>query len=227
MRKVLNKILKKHGYRIEKVSRFTFILEDAIKAKRNFKFVQVGANDGVRFDSLYFFVTQNRCPGLVIEPLPDMFERLRMNYADYPEIIPVNVAVHPTQSSATIYRVDPKKVGNLPDFVAGIASFLPDHHLKSNVPKEAILQETVQCAPLMSVLKKYNALDADLLQIDTEGFDAEVIKMIDFSILKPQLIKYEHQNLNATDRQSTRSLLERQGYKIVEEGADTIAIQST
>jgi hypothetical protein len=40
------------------------------------------------------------------EPLPDIFERLKSNYKDYPEVIPINITFHPSESFATIYRVD-------------------------------------------------------------------------------------------------------------------------
>ena len=47
--------------------------------KRNrqaFRFVQVGANDGVSHDPINAFVTRNRLAGVVIEPLPDVFAKL-------------------------------------------------------------------------------------------------------------------------------------------------------
>ena len=93
MRKRLNKILRKIGYEIVRYSRFPSVLKQELKNDPDFFFVQIGANDGVRFDNLYNFVTNNNCKGLVVEPIKDYFERLALNYRDYPDIIPVNVAV--------------------------------------------------------------------------------------------------------------------------------------
>jgi hypothetical protein len=67
-------------------------------------------------------------------------------------------------------------------------------------------------------------LDLDYLQIDTEGFDDEIIKMIDFSQVKPKLIKFESVHLSLEKKLSTVDLLKSQGYKIIDEGTDMIAL---
>jgi FkbM family methyltransferase len=225
MRNPLNKLLKKFGYAIVKISRFDEILKARKQQKEDFFFVQVGANDGVRFDRLYFFVTQNHCKGLVIEPLADMFEKLVRNYKDYPDIVPVNTALHPTAETCTLYRVDPARQNELPHWAAGIASFDPNHHKKSNIPEDCIIQEEVKCTSLMALLESRNIHDIDLLQVDTEGFDAEIIRMIDFARISPAIIKYERAHLSAEDQVSTENVLRSHGYKIFHEGSDTIAFK--
>lgn len=225
MRRPLNKILKKFGYEIVKRSKFFDLLESLREQQEAFTFVQVGANDGVRFDDLYFFVTEKRCKGLVIEPMRDYFERLVVNYKDYPQIKPVRLALHPTREKCTLYRVDPARAHELPHWAVGIASFLPNHHALSNTPSEYIVEEEVNCMPLMNLLKLEGITQMDLLQIDTEGFDAEIIKMIDFSVIKPRIIKYEHVGLSEADKQGTELMLKQHGYSVFREGGDSIAVR--
>ena len=67
-------------------------------------------------------------------------------------------------------------------------------------------------------------LDASLLQIDVEGFDFEVLKMIDFKQFSPAVIKYEHEGLSQSDQASARKLLENQGYEIQEIKTDTVGV---
>jgi FkbM family methyltransferase len=43
----------------------------------------------------------------------------------------------------------------------------------------------------MQLCKEYNITDIDFLQIDTEGYDAEIIKSIDFNQIHIRKIKYE------------------------------------
>src|SRR5687768_3061043 len=74
LRKFLNKILRPTGYRIERLSRFRTEIEALLRGS-TLKFVQIGANDGVRFDDLYQVVTNAQCSGIVVEPLPDMYQR--------------------------------------------------------------------------------------------------------------------------------------------------------
>lgn len=103
---LINYILYFLGLRIVKFSKLGSFVERLIKQAKPVKFINIGTSDGVRFDSLYLTDTDQRWSGLVVEPLPDIFERLKSNYKDYPDVIPINIAFHPTESFATIYRVD-------------------------------------------------------------------------------------------------------------------------
>jgi hypothetical protein len=79
-----------------------------------------------------------------------------------------------------------------------------------------------------SLLKKYKPEKIDLLHTDTEGFDFELIKLIPFATLKPQMILYEHQHLTPEDAKACTSLLENNGYTllVLPEG-DTFAYQTS
>jgi hypothetical protein len=127
VRKLLNKLLAPAGYRIERVSRFEHELAALALRPLGFKFVQIGAHDGVRFDDLFRFVTDHDCTGVVVEPLPDAFERLRANYADYPRILPVNKAIHATAETVSLFRVSPAALSRYADWAQGIASFDRNH----------------------------------------------------------------------------------------------------
>lgn len=224
MRKLLNQLLSAAGYRIERISRFQREL-DALShsPSHRFKFVQIGANDGVRFDGLYGYVTNHPCSGIVVEPLPDMFERLRTNYADYPLIVPVNKAVHATARSLSLFRVVPSAMHRYEGWASGIASFDSNHLLGLGIAPADIVAQPVDCLPLMELLEQTQMLDADLLQTDTEGYDSAVLDMIDFARFKPRLIKFEHKSMSAAERKAHAERLRQYGYRTVAEGTDTIA----
>jgi FkbM family methyltransferase len=164
---------------------------------------------------------------LVVEPMPDYFERLELNYRNYPSIKPVRTALHPSERSATLYRVDPAREAELPSWAAGIASFLPEHHEFLSIPGEYIVEEQVPCVTLMQLLEDEGIDRLDLLQVDTEGFDAVIIRMLDFEKVHPKVIKYEHVNLTPDDRRSTESLLASRGYRSFIEDGDTIAFDQS
>lgn len=222
MKKSINRILARFGYRITRISKFASLRKSVAGTAEDFSFVQIGANDGQRFDSLFEFVTGTRSNGLVVEPLPDFYERLALNYKNYPAVRPVRYALHPTLNSCPIYRVDPKREQELPPWAAGIASFLPDHHVRLGIPSEFIVTEDVPCISLMELLRSEGITQLDLLQIDTEGFDAEIIGMIDFEEIQPRLLKYEHANLSASQQASAAAILRAQGYRMFREGGDTV-----
>jgi FkbM family methyltransferase len=223
MRKALNRLLLHAGYRIERVSRYARELE-ALREHRghHFKFVQVGANDGVRFDGLYGFVTAHPCSGIVVEPLPDMFERLQVNYADYPQIVPVNKAVHTNRGSLSLFRVAPGAISRYPGWASGIASFDREHLQGHGINAADIVEQPVPCIPLMELLDETSMLDADLFQVDTEGYDAAILDMIDFARFRPRLIKYEHKSMDPALRHRHERRLAEHGYRSVAEGTDTI-----
>lgn len=224
MRKLLNRLLRPTGYRIERISRLQRGLEAlAGRASRRFRFVQIGANDGVRFDGLYGFVTSHPSSGIVVEPLPDMFERLRANYADYPAIVPVNKGIHESARSAPLYRVAPSAMARYEGWASGIASFDREHLVRHGVSQQDIIEQSVACVPLMELLEETAMLDADLLQIDTEGYDSAILRMLDLTRFRPALIKYEHKTMTAAERQAHVNRLSQAGYQCAAEGTDTIA----
>ena len=194
-------------------------------------FVQIGANDGVFRDPLFEFVTKNhdQVSGLALEPVRETFQKLQANYAKYPHVTPLNVAIHATEKQINIHKVDPSYYGKLPEWVRGIASFDKEHYKALNVPAEAMITETVRCLTFDELVSQYDVEHVDLLQIDTEGYDAEIIKSIDFSKIRPSIIRFEH-NLMAGKMDSSAftnlaDLLHQHGYDVILETQDATAYQ--
>jgi FkbM family methyltransferase len=217
-------LIDRRRFRVVSRSRFNETLAAALEDP-HFFFIQIGAHDGVRFDDLYGKVTAVNAHGIVIEPLPHYFARLQMNYEDYPGIIAINVAVHPTATQLTLHHVSPVAIasGRLPPWAGGIGSASPLHHLPLGIPAEAMTTTTVPCTTLRQIVAQHAVSRIDLLQIDTEGFDLEVLEMIPFDLVHPRLIKFEHVSLTPEARARARRLLESRGYDVWSEGEDTIA----
>ena len=77
---------------------------------------------------------------------------------------------------------------------------------------------------LMDIVKKFKFKMIDLLQIDTEGFDYEVLKMFNFKIFKPILVQFEYIHLSENNYRSSINLLSKNGYKTIKKN-DIIAIK--
>ena len=65
----------------------------------------------------------------------------------------------------------------------------------------------------------------DILQIDTEGFDAEVIKMFDFNSFSPLLIQYEHLHITVIERELINNEMYLFGYYSIIKKNDVILIR--
>src|SRR6266481_6003650 len=63
-----------------------FVIAHLMLQKKDLFFIQIGANDGVSNDPLYKFVIEYGWAGILVEPLPQVFEVLRRNYADKPNL---------------------------------------------------------------------------------------------------------------------------------------------
>lgn len=192
----LDGALRRFGRRVAPVDEFCplepLLYRRLRRSGSRFFFIQVGANDGTLADPIYEFVTRNRVSGVVVEPLADVFARLEAAYRAFPGVRPVNVAIHASARSVTLHRVAPQFEAGLPDWARGIASVNPDHHKLGGVPSSAITTEEVSCLTLTELLDRFAVRELDLLQIDTEGYDAEIIHSIDFGRIRPKIIRFEH-----------------------------------
>ncbi len=198
LKQTTKRVLSKIGYSIRK-NRFIFFefevfLDSYLRKNGDLFFIQIGACDGIYVDPIYEFATRNypKVRGIVIEPLYDFFKQLEINYKKYPNIIAVNAAIHNSEKEMTLYRVDPVKLNGLPKWAKVVVSFNKNHLKLTGSPSDAIIQEKVHCISFDELLKNYQVTKIDLLQIDTEGYDAEIILNIDFNSIKPKIIRFEH-----------------------------------
>lgn len=203
------------------------ILEKNYPPGSDFVFVQVGAFDGIAHDYLYEVVKKLDARGIVIEPLSDVFAVLKENYAYNRKIVPVKKAVHANASEVTLYRVDPVKINALPDWAAGISSIDPDHYKRTGkITSEFMIQEKVPADNLMRMIEEFEiGHDIDLLQIDTEGYDYEVLKQFNFDSHRPKIIRFEYVNLDNNSQKKALQLLRKNHYCYFYEGADIIAVR--
>ncbi|MCS3697426.1 FkbM family methyltransferase [Salinibacter ruber] len=189
-------------------------------------FVEVGAFDGVYDDPLHDYVRNYEWSGLLIEPQPFFYEELLDAYSDRQDLMFYNGAVSFEDGSRTLYTADPETEG-LPQQAGAYASFDRGNLLKdSPIPEEQICEQRVQTENLMSLIKRHDLLDVDIIQVDVEGYDANIIRMIDFDLVNPNTIQFEHLFISAQDHLGAVDILISNGYKITasgESGNDTLA----
>lgn len=199
-------------------------------------FVQIGAMDGRSFDPIHEFVRKNHWRGLLVEPLPDLFEELKGAYRGYDGLIFENVAIAEAPGNRQMYRVAPGAVrdGSVPDWAKGVASFFDDRNALGGrgVSEEAfqrirphILTQTVVCDTLGNLLQKHEVTRIDVFQVDVEGYDYEVLKQLGFKDFKPLIIRIEWCNLPDKEKDLSIELLRRHGYRtrLVSDDLDLLA----
>ncbi len=195
------------------------------------RFVEIGSNDGEQHDHLRPFILDRGWTGVMVEPVPYVFARLEANYAGVDGVALENAAVAATAGRMTFHHLrdaSPEERATLPDWYDGVGSF-DRATILSHAPQmpdiaERIVERDVEALTFAGLLERHGIRRLDVLVIDTEGYDAEIIRHIDFTAVAPRLIVYEHYHLPAADRAATRALLARAGYETLEEGFDTIGL---
>jgi FkbM family methyltransferase len=207
-----------------------------------FFFVQVGAHNGNFVDPLHDYVKKYNLKGLLVEPQPDLFLELQKTYLDYPQLQFANVAV--SNSSQTLYTIkDIYKQGIFSTRGTGIAS-LDREHFKMNLAHELELLKkqnitlpaknlddyveaiSVKTETFTELLETRAIPKVDYVQIDCEGYDYEIIKMIDFQKFNPQIINYESRFLSPADQIDCEQYLIKNGYQTFRYKSDTCAFKT-
>jgi FkbM family methyltransferase len=146
-------------------------------------FIEVGANDGEQGDPLREFVLSRRWRGIMVEPLPHVFERLSANYRGLGRVVLENAAIADSDGRRPFYYVaplDPESGLEDPEWHDAIGSFSRETLLRSAdlVPdlERRIVRTEVPCLSFDSLCRKHSVEDLDLVLVDAEGYDHEIVR---------------------------------------------------
>ena len=208
------------------------LLEAFAEAHPSAVFVEIGSNDGEQHDHLRRHILRRQWRGVMVEPVPYVFDRLVANYGGIDRVALENVAVAEQEGPLPFYYLrdaDPAERASLPDWYDGVGSFNRDA-IVSHTPQmpdiaERIVQATVPAIRFDTLCDRHGIDRPDLLVIDTEGHDARIVRSIDLERRGPRLMIYEHFHLSREERAGCRAYLEDCGYETMEEGFDTICLR--
>ncbi len=244
MKQIIKNIAGSFGYTISKVKKWDIQYENQITKDNffdlyfsrinpeDFFFVQIGANDGKTHDPIYPYVTKYKLRGIVVEPQLEVFVLLQATYKDFPNVECVNIAIANESGTHPFYMVkeSAKTVKNYAQ-MTGIATFHKDvlrHTIKNKIPAGVNVDDYIQEVPMKSVsfnelLNERMISKIDLVQLDCEGYDYEIIKMIDFDRFAPDIVNFESNHISEEDRTECQTMLEGRGYTWFRHGIDTCA----
>ena len=110
-----------------------------------------------------------------------------------------------------------------------MASFDRDHLLRDNYLSESDIESyEVECCTVKELIADFALEDINVLIIDTEGYDAKILEMVDLETIRPSIIRFEHGM--KSDVMSKETLLEivsrlnSYGYQIIVEDNDATAV---
>ena len=185
-----NRILENNSYLDSKK-----ILNSLFEQKKINYLIQIGANDGLRFDNLNYYIKKYKTKSILVEPIKDNFEDLKKNYKEYKNVIFENLAISVDDEISYLYKVDPTKLKNyIGDHYIGITSFDKNHLIKHGVKKNDIIQEKVESISIKNLILKHNINKFELFFVDAEGYDADIVSdFLRSSLIRPIIIlEYLH-----------------------------------
>jgi FkbM family methyltransferase len=191
-------------------------------------FLDIGAHEGTQGDLLRPFILSRPWTGVMVEPHPDVFERLRRNYGTFERVALENAAISDHDGTARLYHLapvdDPEREG-LPDWYDEIGSLSREtvvaHRRAITDLDRRLVSSLVACMTFESLCRKHGIGDLDVLAIDTEGHDWVILQGVDFDAHHPRVVVYEHLHLSQSERAECRAYLERHGFETREEGFNT------
>jgi FkbM family methyltransferase len=175
-----------------------------------------------------------------VEPQKDVYENgLCKTYAGNGRVILENVALGKTQGELIFYRINFTRA----TWATGLSSFdranIENHwkngYIQAKAREEGVelpqdVEEIIEAVSVPTttpdqLLNKHNVRKVDVVCIDTEGYDFEILKMIDFDRLSSEVILFESKNLPDTQFIAAKALLSSSGYRLFWEKGDTLAIK--
>ena len=206
-----------------------YVVRETLSRESDFYFVQIGANDGTMADPLSDLIVRHGLKGLLVEPLPDFFQKLCAKYAGCEGLSFERCAIGERDGEAVLYRVRPD--APVPAWVHGLASFqrsnLSGRKFGVGSLDQYVEEVTVPCLTLASLLKGHGIRKVTLLQIDTEGFDCQIVRMAIEAGLRPSVINFEFNHTCPAERAACKRMLIEAGYSFVDVGRDTLAVRET
>ena len=205
-----------------------------IKIKHNRVLVQIGTNNGCdEFNGIVKYCEPSKV--VLVEPNKLLNPQIYNNYKSISNVFVENVAIT-EKNKGNVRIVKPKNNGSKKvTYNDKHYSLLPMDDWGDNF--DEIITPSMS---FMTLCEKHKIDHIHYLQVDTEGYDAEIIKSIDFKKVRIDIIKYEDWSFNqecfsryGEDKKkygvngmlAVSMLLEAIGYIIVRDCADYIAIR--
>ena len=175
-------------------------------------FIQIGSNCGDTTcagcgEPIWEDCKKNMWSGIVVEPIPEIYNKLKKNYSYNKNVKAIQCAVYDRNGIEDFY------VDN--DLKAEANSFLISHVKKHRMKTTPI---KVQTYTLNTFWDKYvHNNKVDILNLDCEGVDHIIILSTDFDKLnpKPKYILYESYHIPQNERASVLKHLNKYNYQVV------------
>lgn len=177
------------------------------KGKLNGYFIEIGANDGVRFSNTYFLEKNRGWKGICIEPHPTAFEKLRKNRS----ATLINACIADSETESDYLQIE-----GYGEMLSGLINKYDERHVK-RIERDLKIhggsQQTIKvpCLRLDSILIQNGVTHVDYCSIDTEGGELDILKTVDLKTHDISCISVE----NNYYRKELKKFMKDLKYKMI------------
>lgn len=151
-------------------------------------FLEIGADDGVRFSNCKFFEETHNWSGIAIEAREEAYKKLTTNrscnciHAILSDVIEdtkfLDIKGYGLGLSGLVNKYDPRHVERIKQEI-------------KNPNNNGVSVIDVKTEKLNDILDKYNMINIDFLSIDTEGSELAILNTLDFDKYNIDVITIE------------------------------------
>lgn len=205
-------------------------LSEAIPRNRPVSFLQIGAGDGLMNDPYREFILRDNLRGVLVEPLPSQFARLRRNYSRKNNVEFENCAVSYPAEPLRLFILDDDFLAQHPgrDLILLQAATSRRRLLESlaicgvSGVEEHVVELSVPAQTVEDLMAQHRLNTFDCLFLDLEGHEANVLLNLDYRSVQPKLIAFE--NIYLEDPQRVNDHLRLMNFELSPFAQDTVAV---
>lgn len=178
---------------------------------RNGFFIEAGANDGYRQSNTYYFEKTRNWEGILIEPVPELYERCQKNRSS---------KVYNCALVGDGYERETIELEYADLMTVTKGSFEDSTTEEEHIRKGEDIQDIDSCEikvparTLTSILDEVRPEKVDLFSLDVEGYEVEALKGLDFTRYRPKFILVEMNKSDVVDNYLTeRNYVLEESYR--------------
>jgi len=161
-------------------------------------FIEIGSNN---YDTL-FHLCDEGWKGVMVEPVKETFDSL----PQHENLLLLNLAIAETEGEWDFHIVKS---------TTAWSSLIAEHHKKVDSNSKAEIVK-VQCITFDQLMERCGFPHVDFLKIDAEGYDATILKSIDFEKHDTKRIQFEHIHMTVKEYIDTARKLASLGFQLKE-----------
>jgi FkbM family methyltransferase len=183
-----------------------YVYETFFKDRKDGFFLDIGAHDGIDKSNSYFFEKHLGWNGICVEPIPEVFKRLKENR----NCICVNAGISSNIGNATFWKIE-----GYSEMLSGLEENYNEQH-KQRIKREieqhgGVLHEIqVDILDINTLLKNNNIHHVDYCTIDVEGSEEKILSVLDSKQFDISVFTIE----NNYQAKSLRNLMKDKGFRL-------------